>query len=96
MEARIARLDRDVASGKDAEKILEKMRSREIDILVGTQMVTKGHDLPEVTLVGVIAAGAPLVQDVVEQKLAALTYRANLGVLRTQDQMLGSLLDLHA
>ena len=37
-----------------------------------------------------------LVQDVVEQKLAALTYRANLGVLRTQDQMLGSLLDLHA
>ncbi|MBK8218876.1 MAG: primosomal protein N' [Myxococcales bacterium] len=58
--AKVARLDRDVASGKDAEKILEKMRSREIDILVGTQMVTKGHDLPEVTLVGVIAADAAL------------------------------------
>lgn len=42
-----------------------------------------------------IDAGS-LAQDVVAQKLAALTYRANLGVLRTQDQMLGSLLDLHA
>ncbi len=58
--ARIARLDRDVAGGKDAEKVLAKVRAREVDILVGTQMVTKGHDLPEVTLVGVIAADAAL------------------------------------
>ena len=58
--ARVARLDRDVAGGKDAEKVLSKMRSHEIDIIVGTQMVTKGHDLPEVTLVGVIAADAAL------------------------------------
>ena len=58
--ARVGRLDRDVAGGKDAEKVLSKMRSRELDILVGTQMVTKGHDLPEVTLVGVIAADAAL------------------------------------
>jgi primosomal protein N' (replication factor Y) len=58
--ARIARLDRDVASGKEIEKILERVRAREVDILVGTQMVTKGHDLPEVTLVGVINADAAL------------------------------------
>jgi primosomal protein N' (replication factor Y) (superfamily II helicase) len=54
--ARIGRLDRDVASGKEVEGILKKMRAREIDLLVGTQMVTKGHDLPFVTLVGVINA----------------------------------------
>ena len=59
-EARIARLDRDVASGKDVEKILARVRAREVDILVGTQMVTKGHDLPHVTLVGVINADAAL------------------------------------
>jgi primosomal protein N' (replication factor Y) len=58
--ARIARLDRDVASGKAVEKILEKMRAREIDVLVGTQMVAKGHDLPHVTLVGVVNADAAL------------------------------------
>ncbi|MFO0678284.1 MAG: primosomal protein N' [Polyangiaceae bacterium] len=58
--ARIARLDRDVASGKNVEAILRKVRAREVDILVGTQMVTKGHDLPFVTLVGVINADAAL------------------------------------
>ena len=58
--ARIARLDRDVASGKDVEKILTRGRAREVDILVGTQMVTKGHDLPHVTLVGVVNADAAL------------------------------------
>jgi primosomal protein N' (replication factor Y) (superfamily II helicase) len=59
-EARIARLDRDVASGKRIEQILARVRAREVDILVGTQMVTKGHDLPSVTLVGVINADAAL------------------------------------
>ena len=58
--ARIARLDRDVASGKAIEKVLMRVRAREVDILVGTQMVTKGHDLPHVTLVGVINADAAL------------------------------------
>lgn len=58
--ARIARLDRDVAAGAKSEKILNRMRRGEIDILVGTQMVTKGHDLPEVTLVGVLDADAAL------------------------------------
>jgi primosomal protein N' (replication factor Y) len=59
-EARIARLDRDVASGKAIERVLDRVRSREIDVLVGTQMVTKGHDLPHVTLVGVVNADAAL------------------------------------
>jgi len=59
-EARIARLDRDVAAGIKSEKVLTRMRDGEIDILVGTQMVTKGHDLPNVTLVGVLNADAAL------------------------------------
>jgi len=58
--ARVARLDRDVASGVRSAKILDRMRAGEIDILVGTQMVTKGHDLPNVTLVGVVNADAAL------------------------------------
>jgi primosomal protein N' (replication factor Y) len=69
--ARIARLDRDVAGGgkrsekggarsSPVERVLARMRAREIDILVGTQMVTKGHDLPHVTLVGVVNADAAL------------------------------------
>jgi primosomal protein N' (replication factor Y) (superfamily II helicase) len=59
-QARIERLDRDVAAGAKSQAILERMRNREIDILVGTQMVTKGHDLPDVTLVGVLDADAAL------------------------------------
>ena len=59
-QARIARLDRDVAAGIKSEKVLTRMRDGEIDILVGTQMVTKGHDLPNVTLVGVLNADAAL------------------------------------
>jgi primosomal protein N' (replication factor Y) len=58
--ARVARLDRDVASGQKSDAILTRMRERKIDILVGTQMVTKGHDLPAVTLVGVLNADAAL------------------------------------
>jgi primosomal protein N' (replication factor Y) (superfamily II helicase) len=59
-EARIARLDRDVATPRTVEAVLDRMRKRELDILVGTQMVTKGHDLPNVTLVGVINADSAL------------------------------------
>jgi primosomal protein N' (replication factor Y) len=58
--ARIARLDRDVAAGVKSEKVMDRMRRGEVDILVGTQMVTKGHDLPNVTLVGVLNADAAL------------------------------------
>jgi primosomal protein N' (replication factor Y) len=53
---RVARLDRDTAAGKGMRGILARVGRREVDILVGTQMVTKGHDFPHVTLVGVICA----------------------------------------
>jgi primosomal protein N' (replication factor Y) len=59
-EARVARLDRDVASGRGAEEVLERLRRGKIDVLVGTQMVTKGHDFPRVTLVGVLNADVGL------------------------------------
>ena len=55
--ARIARLDRDTARGKGSfESILQAFREGHIDILVGTQMIAKGHDIPNVTLVGVVLA----------------------------------------
>ena len=54
--ARVARMDRDTTRGKALPKLLAAMRDREIDILVGTQMVAKGHDFPGVTLVGVLLA----------------------------------------
>ena len=52
--ARIGRLDRDTARGNRLHQILDDTAAGRIDILVGTQMVTKGHDFPGVTLVGVI------------------------------------------
>lgn len=56
-EARIARLDRDTVTGKQQfENILQNFRDRNFDILVGTQMIAKGHDIPNVTLVGVVSA----------------------------------------
>ena len=58
--ARVARLDRDVGGGDKVDALMTRMRQREIDILVGTQMVTKGHDLPGVTLVGVLRADSLL------------------------------------
>ncbi|MBS1857770.1 MAG: primosomal protein N' [Acidobacteria bacterium] len=55
--ARIARLDRDTVTGKrQYESILEEFREGNYDILVGTQMIAKGHDIPNVTLVGVVSA----------------------------------------
>jgi primosomal protein N' (replication factor Y) (superfamily II helicase) len=54
-EARIARADTDALSGKYAwQQLYEKILAREIDIVVGTQMLAKGHDFPALTLVGVI------------------------------------------
>ena len=54
--ARVARLDRDTTDGHrdQLERLLARVHEREIDILVGTQMVTKGHDFGGVTLVGVL------------------------------------------
>lgn len=60
-EARIARMDSDSTScRRDAERILQELDCGKIDILVGTQMITKGHDFPDITLVGVIAADASM------------------------------------
>ncbi|MCB0323732.1 MAG: primosomal protein N' [Bdellovibrionales bacterium] len=60
-EATIIRMDRDTVGTKGAyRRILGSMRSGEADILVGTQMIAKGHDLPGVTLVGVIDADVGL------------------------------------
>ncbi len=55
--ARIARLDRDSAGAKGAfENIIGEFRGGNVDILVGTQMIAKGHDIPNVTLVGIVLA----------------------------------------
>jgi primosomal protein N' (replication factor Y) len=55
--AKVARMDRDTVSGRGAhEKILRSFDTGEVDVLVGTQMIAKGHDFPRVTLVGVLAA----------------------------------------
>jgi primosomal protein N' (replication factor Y) len=55
--ARIARLDRDTVTGKrQYETILNEFREGNYDVLVGTQMIAKGHDIPNVTLVGVVSA----------------------------------------
>ena len=59
--ARIGRVDRDTMRNLgDYERILTDFRAGELDVLVGTQMVAKGHDFPNVTLVGVISADAAL------------------------------------
>lgn len=55
--ARVARMDSDTTAARGAHgRILQSLERFEIDILVGTQMITKGHDFPNVTLVGVISA----------------------------------------
>ncbi len=59
--ARVARMDRDTTRRKGAlRKILKDLHDRKIDILVGTQMVAKGHDYPHITLVGIICADLSL------------------------------------
>lgn len=60
-EARILRIDRDSTRRKDAwNNMREQVEAREVDILVGTQMLAKGHDFPHVTLVGVLNADGAL------------------------------------
>jgi primosomal protein N' (replication factor Y) len=60
-KARVARLDRDTVTGKHQyETILNGFREGAFDILVGTQMIAKGHDIPNVTLVGVVSADVGL------------------------------------
>jgi len=55
--ARVARMDRDTTSRRGSiVRILKELRHRRIDILIGTQMVAKGHDFPFITLVGILCA----------------------------------------
>lgn len=60
-DARIARMDRDTATERGSfEQIYRAMRRGDVDILVGTQMIAKGLDFPNLTLVGVVAADLAL------------------------------------
>lgn len=79
--ARIMRMDADTTSTKSAyHDLLGGFRNREADILLGTQMVTKGHDFPDVTLVGVLLADASLYLD---------DYRANERTFSMLTQVIG-------
>lgn len=78
--ARVGRLDRDTASGRGVEELLDRLRRRELDILVGTQMVTKGHDIPSVTVVGVLLA---------DQSLAFPDFRAAERTFQLLSQVAG-------
>ncbi len=63
-EARVLRMDYDTTRAKGSyEEILEAFSQHRADILIGTQMIVKGHDFPDVTLVGVIAADLSLNAD---------------------------------
>ena len=63
-QARVLRMDLDTTRSKEGhEKILSAFANEEADILVGTQMIVKGHDFPNVTLVGVLAADMSLYSD---------------------------------
>ena len=60
-EARVLRMDNDTTSGKEGHlKILKEFGEKKADILVGTQMIAKGHDFPAVTLVGILDADMSL------------------------------------
>ncbi len=60
-KARVIRMDADVTKAKDAhQKILTAFEQHEYDVLVGTQMISKGLDFPDVTLVGIFNADGPL------------------------------------
>lgn len=60
-DARLARMDQDSTSKKGSLiKILKNIRNRTVDIIVGTQMLAKGHDFPSITLVGVVCADLSL------------------------------------
>lgn len=78
--SRVARMDRDTTRGHKLTELLNSFRAREIDILVGTQMVAKGHDFPGVTLVGVLLA---------EMGLALPDFRASERTFALLTQMAG-------
>ncbi|MDO4167244.1 MAG: primosomal protein N' [Eubacteriales bacterium] len=73
-EARVIRMDADTTSGKEGhDKLLKSFGDGEADILVGTQMIVKGHDFPGVTLVGILAADLSL--NVGDYRAAERTYQ---------------------
>ena len=80
-EAKTIRMDIDTVTKKNShEEILNKFRNENIDILIGTQMIVKGHHFPNVTLVGVIAADTSLnIED----------YRANERTFQILTQVAG-------
>ncbi len=79
--ARVLRMDTDTTAAKFSyDKLLGAFRAREADILLGTQMVTKGHDFPAVTLVGVLLADSSLYLD---------DYRANERTFALLTQVIG-------
>ena len=80
-ESTTIRMDVDTVTKKNShEEILKKFKEENIDILIGTQMVVKGHHFPNVTLVGVIAADGSLNQD---------DYRANERTFQILTQVAG-------
>ena len=79
--ARILRMDGDTTvSSSSYEQMLQAFRAHEADILLGTQIVTKGHDFPDVTLVGVLLADSSLYLD---------DYRANEKTFAMLTQVIG-------
>lgn len=63
-QSEVLRMDMDTTRAKDGhEKILSAFQNQEADILIGTQMIVKGHDFPNVTLVGILAADLSLHAD---------------------------------
>jgi primosomal protein N' (replication factor Y) len=100
-QARVARVDRDTVRRKGSlVETLAKVARREIDILIGTQMIAKGHDFPEVTLVGVISADVGLgladfrSSERTFQLLTQVAGRAGRGELRGE-AIIQSLLPQH-
>lgn len=80
-EARIERMDRDTTRRRGAqERLLRQFERGELDILVGTQMIAKGHDFPRVTLVGVLSA---------DQALGLPDFRAGERTFQLLTQMAG-------
>jgi primosomal protein N' (replication factor Y) (superfamily II helicase) len=90
-EARVARVDRDTIRRRGAiAALLARFAARELDVLVGTQMIAKGHDFPRVTLVGVISADVGLghadfrAAERTFQLLTQVAGRAGRGEIRGQ------------
>ena len=79
--ARIGRMDRDTVRGRyDLERLLARLHSGEINLLVGTQMIAKGHDFPGVTLVGVVGC---------DHSLSMPDFRAAERVFQLMTQVAG-------